>query len=268
MTAHGSRTISAGGVPHRVRIDGDHGPWVVFSNSLGCTLEMWDAQVETLRDSHRTLRYDTRGHGGTPATPGPYNFAMLTEDLLAILDGMGIQRSALVGLSMGGMIAQHAALARPDAFTHLALADTTSHYGAPSHGFWRARARTARTEGLAPIAETTPSRWFTAGFGERHPDVIARYQEMLRSADPEGYAGCCEAIPHIDTTSRLGQLQLPVAVIVGAHDPSTTIEHARRTHKAIPHSALHVIPDAAHLSNVEQPQVFTNALRGLLEEPR
>lgn len=261
-----THTITAGGVPHRVRIDGDAGPWLVFSNSLGCSHEMWDAQVEALRNDHRILRYDTRGHGGTPATPGPYSLGVLADDLLAIIEGVGIRQCALIGLSMGGMIAQHAALTRPELFTHLALADTTSHYGPASHDFWRGRAHTARTEGLAPIADTTPSRWFTPGFGERHPDTVTRYQEMLRSADPEGYAGCCEAIPHIDTTSRLGELRMPVTVIVGEHDPSTTVEHARRIHEAIPHSALHVIPDAAHLSNVEQSQRFTDALRTLLEE--
>jgi 3-oxoadipate enol-lactonase len=259
-------TLTAGGVPHRVRIDGDHGHWVVFSNSLGCSLEMWDAQVEELRGSHRILRYDTRGHGGTPATPGPYSLDMLAADLLAIMDAAGIRECALVGLSMGGMIAQHAALARPHAFTQLALADTTSHYGDDSHDFWRTRAHTARTQGLAPIAETTPRRWFTFGFGERHPDIVARYQEMLRSADPEGYAGCCEAIPHIDTTSRLPRLRMPVTVIVGEHDPSTTVDHARRIHAAIPQATLQLIDDAAHLSNVEQPQQFTQALRTLLEE--
>jgi len=264
MTGTGERMVEAGGILHRVRIDGASGPWVVFSNSLGCTLEMWDGQVAALAAGNRVLRYDTRGHGRSGSTPGPYDLELLAGDLLGILDVLGVERCTLVGLSLGGMIAQHAALARPSRFTGLALADTTSHYGRGVADFWAARAATALSQGLDSIAHSTPSRWFTPTLVARDPGLVARYQDMLRSTDPEGYAGCCAAIPRIDTTGCLPSLEMPVSVIVGEQDPSTTVDHARRIHEAIARSGLHVIPEAAHLSNVEQPQRFTRILLDLL----
>jgi 3-oxoadipate enol-lactonase len=256
--------VAAGGIEHRVRVDGGSGPWVVFSNSLGCALEMWDPQASALSEHYRVLRYDTRGHGGTESTPGPYDLDLLAGDLIALLDALEVTECALVGLSLGGMIAQVAALAEPERFTGLVLADTTSRYGPEVAEFWANRVTTALTSGLDSIAETTPSRWFTPGFAERSPDVVTRYQEMLRSTDAQGYAGCCAAIPRVDVTDRLTSVTIPTAVIVGAEDPSTTVDHARRIHEAISHSSLHVIPDAAHLSNVEQPDRFTAILLDFL----
>ena len=206
----------------------------------------------------------TRGHGGTASTPGPYDFDLLADDLLALLVAVGVDRCTLVGLSMGGMLAQVAALKQPEAFTGLVLADTTSRYGPEVSAFWANRVAVALTSGLSSIAETTPSRWFTAGFADRNPELVARYQAMVRSTDPEGYAGCCAAIPEIDVTDRLSAITIPTAVIVGADDPSTTVDHADRIHRAIWRSSLHVIPDAARLFNVEQPEAFTAVLLDFL----
>jgi len=253
-------TVEANGLHVRCVVEGDTGPWIVFSNSLGTTLEMWDGQMEALRGRYRVLRYDTRGHGGTDAPPGPYGFDDLAEDLLALMDAHGIDRAVLVGLSMGGMLAQVAALKAPHRFEGLVLCDTTSRYGPEVAGFWAGRVRTALTEGLASIAETTPARWFTPGYQERHPEVVAHYQAMLRANPPQGYAGCCAAIPTIDVTERLHGLSIPARVIVGEQDPSTTPEHARRIAEALPNADLVVLPDAAHLSNVEQPAAFNAAL--------
>lgn len=251
-------------IKHRVRIDGDTGPWVVFSNSLGCTLEMWDAQTAALSTQYRVLRYDTRGHGGSEVTPGPYTLDMLARDLLDVLNAAEISSCTVVGLSLGGMIAQTAVLLAPHRFDRVVLADTTSHYGAASAKFWADRIDQALTVGLGSIAQTTPARWFTPAFAAGHPEVVERYQEMLLSANPAGYAGCCAAIAAIDATKRLAAVTVPVCVIVGEQDPSTTIAHAERIHKATAHSTLHVIPDAAHLSNVEQPERFSSILSDFL----
>lgn len=259
--------IVANGISHRVRIEGHSGPWVVFSNSLGCTLEMWDEQVEVLQDEYRILRYDTRGHGGTHSTPGPYSLDLLADDLLGVLEAVGVNECTLVGISLGGMVAQTATLASPAHFTGLVLADTTSHYGPQVAEFWENRARTSLENGLDSIAESTPQRWFTPEFTRLNPSVVARLQAMVRSTDPQGYAGCCAAIQAVNTTDQLGAITIPTAVIVGERDPSTTVEHARRIHDAITHSSLHVIPDAAHLSNVEQPSRFTEIVRALLNPP-
>ena len=252
--------VEAGGLRVRCEVEGESGPWVVFSNSLGTTLEMWDAQAAALRGRFRTLRYDTRGHGGTDAPAGPYFFDALADDLLALMDAQGIERAVLVGLSMGGMLAQVAALKAPHRFDGLVLCDTTSRYGPEVAAFWAGRVHTALTQGLASIAETTPARWFTTAFVDQHPDVVAHYQAMLRSTPPQGYAGCCAAIPAIDVTERLSTLRIPARVIVGEQDGSTTPEHARRIVAALPGADLIVLPDAAHLSNVEQPEAFNAAL--------
>lgn len=257
--------IKANGLRVRCEVEGETGPWIVFSNSLGTTLEMWDAQVEALPGRFRILRYDTRGHGGTDAPPGPYSFDELADDLLALMDVHGISSAVLVGLSMGGMLAQVAALKAPHRFNGLVLCDTTSRYGPEVAEFWAARVRTALTEGLASIAETTPARWFTAGFKERHPEVVAQYQATLRATPPQGYAGCCAAIPTIDVTDRLPSLSIPARVIVGEQDPSTTPAHAGRIAAALPGADLIVLPDAAHLSNVEQPAAFNAALLEFLD---
>jgi len=256
--------VEANGLRIRCEEESGDGPWIVLSNSLGTTLEMWDGQVEALRGRYRILRYDTRGHGGTEAPPGPYSLDDLADDLLALMDARGIGRAVLVGLSLGGMIAQVAALRAPHRFAGLVLCDTTSRYGPEVAGFWAARIRTALDEGLASIAETTPARWFTAGFVGRRPEVVAACQATLRATAPQGYAGCCAAIPTIDVTERLRGLRIPALVIVGEQDPSTTPEHARRIAEALPGADLAVLPDAAHLSNVEQPEAFNAALLGFL----
>ncbi|WP_375001213.1 3-oxoadipate enol-lactonase [Aeromicrobium sp. CTD01-1L150] len=255
--------VSVLGTRLRIRIDGDHGPWVVLSNSLGCTLHMWDDQVPPLV-GHRVLRYDARGHGGSDAPPGPYRLEDLAADLIALLDVVDVERATFVGLSMGGMLGQVAVLDHPARFEGLVLADTTSRYGPKSFDFWEQRARTAETQGLAPIAATTPSRWFTSGFTERRPAVVTSYQQMLLASDPQGYAACCRAIPQIDVTDRLHEITVPTAVVVGEHDPSTTVAHARRIHEGVNHSSMHILPSAAHLSNVEQPAAFTAVLLDLL----
>jgi 3-oxoadipate enol-lactonase len=258
--------VTANGVAHHVRIDGDSGPWVAFSNSLGCTLEMWDQQAAALSEHHRVFRYDTRGHGRSESSPGPYTLDLLARDLLALLDANGIDTCTMVGLSMGGMLGQTAALLEPGRFTGLVLADTTSRYGPEVAEFWVNRVNTALTIGLGGIAQTTPTRWFTPGFTKQHPELVERYRKMVLNTDPHGYAGCCAAIPAIDVTDQLANITVPTAVIVGADDPSTTVAHARRIHAAIPQSTLHIIPDAAHLSNVEQPARFTEILVGFLAE--
>ncbi|MBE9605290.1 3-oxoadipate enol-lactonase [Acetobacteraceae bacterium H6797] len=257
--------LTANGIRMRYRLEGESGPWLVFSNSLGCSLEMWDAQAEVLKGRYRLLRYDTRGHGGTQATRGAYDFDLLADDLLALMNEIGVEKAVLVGLSMGGMLAQVAALKAPERFAGLVLCDTTSRYGPEVADFWANRVRLALTEGLAGIAETTPSRWFTPGYGERHPEIVAHYQAMLRATDPLGYAGCCGAIPRIDVTDRLDELPMPARVIVGAQDPSTTPDHARRIVAAYTGADLVVLEDAAHLSNVEQPEAFTAAVEEFLE---
>lgn len=261
-----TRRIRAGGINHRVRVDGDSGPWVVFSNSLGCTLEMWDEQVAALTGQCRTMRYDTRGHGDTASTPPPYDFELLSGDLLELMDALRIASATFVGLSMGGMLGQVAAIRAPERFDALLFADTTSFYGPEKVAFWSERARMAVSGQLDEIAESTPQRWFTPSFVAQRHATVQQFQQMLLLTSPRGYAGCCAAISRINVTDQLRDITAPTSVVVGEHDPSTTVDHAQRLHAAIPHSTLRVIPNAAHMSNVEQPEAFNRALLDLLEE--
>ncbi|HTH96410.1 MAG TPA: 3-oxoadipate enol-lactonase [Stellaceae bacterium] len=261
----GENATGIGGVRLRYRIDGASGPWIAFSNSLGCTLEMWDGQVAALAGRYRILRYDTRGHGGSAAPPGPYTLEQLADDLVGLMDHLNIDRAVLVGLSMGGMLGQHALLRAPKRFSGAMLCDTTSHYGPEAAPRWADRIHLVLEQGLAPIAATAHERWFTPGFPERHPAIVRRYAEMAGGNDAQGYAACCAAIPQISVTERLPEIRVPVRVVVGKQDLSTTVEHAQHIVDNLPGSDLVVIDQAAHLSNVEQPEAFNRALIEFLD---
>ncbi len=255
--------LKANGIEINYAMEGS-GPVVTMSHSLGCHLGMWDEQVRALRDRYTVLRYDTRGHGQSSAPPGPYTLAMLAADLKGLLDGLGVASTHLVGLSMGGMIGQVFALEHPAMVQSLALCDTTSRYPAGASSVWEERIRTVEKDGMAPMVEPTLGRWFTAPFRERQPDLMKRVGAMIATTPPQGYVGCCHAIPKIDVTRRLGELRCPAIVIVGEEDPGTPVEMAREIHAALPGSELAILRSASHLSNLEQPAEFTRALSGFL----
>src|SRR5882724_2436203 len=154
---------SANGIEINYVIEGD-GPVVTMSHSLACNLSMWDEQVRALRERYRVLRFDTRGHGQTSAPSGAYSLDQLANDLLALLKGLGIERTHYVGLSMGGMIGQVFALAHPAMIESLVLCDTTSRYPAAAAAVWEERIRTVEAQGMTPMVEPTLGRWFTAPF--------------------------------------------------------------------------------------------------------
>ena len=240
------------------------GPWVAMSHSLACDLHMWDEQAATLANDYTVLRFDTRGHGMSDAPAGEYTLEMLTEDAKGLLDALGIKSCHWVGLSMGGMIGQAFALRYPGVFKTLVLADTTSRYPPEARSVWEDRIATVHEKGMEPLVEGTLARWFTEGFRATHRQVCGRVARMIRATPVPGYAGCCHAIPKIDFTSRLNEIRCPTLVIVGEQDAGTPVEMAREIHAAIPGSELVVIPCAAHLSNLEQPEAFNRALTGFL----
>jgi 3-oxoadipate enol-lactonase len=251
--------IKANGVQIEYDIQGQ-GPWVVMSHSLACASAMWDEQVDALKGKYKVLRFDTRGHGGSDAPAEPYTLDMLADDLHGMLGKLGVANPHFVGLSMGGMIGMTYALKYPRALKSLVLCDTSSRIPPEAKPVWEERIKTATEQGMEPLVEPTLKRWFTEPFLAKRGKVIDRVAAMIRSTPAAGYAGCCHAIPQIDATDKLGAIQCPVQIIVGEKDVGTPVAMSEAIHRAIPSSELVVIPDASHLSNLEQPGVFNSAL--------
>ena len=257
--------ISANGIDINYTVEGA-GPWLTMSHSLACNLHMWDEEAKRLSRRYKVLRYDTRGHGESGAPAGAYTLELLADDLHGLLQALGVQSTHFVGLSMGGMIGQTYALEHPDMFASLALCDTTSRYPAEAAGLWAERIKTVETQGMEPLVESTLARWFTARFRNARPEVVEKVAAMIRTTPALGYIGCSHAIPKINLTARLAQIRCPAVVIVGEDDPSTPVAMAEEIHQALPDSELVIIPSAAHLSNLEQPDAFNQALAGFLDK--
>jgi 3-oxoadipate enol-lactonase len=239
-------------------------PWLAFSHSLACSTRMWDGQIAAFKDRYRVLVYDTRGHGQTAAPRGQYTLEGLADDLHALLKHLKIEKPHLVGLSMGGMIGQTFALKYPGVLASLTLADTTSRYPAAAAAMWQDRIRIAEANGMEALVQTTLERWFTPGFREKSKEEVSRVAAQILKTPVPGYVGCCHAIPKIDVTARLQELELPALVICGEQDPATPPAMARDIAQALPGAKLALIPQAAHLANIEQPEAFNRALAGFL----
>lgn len=255
-------TIPLNGTTLRVRCDGERSrPTVVLSNSLGTDLSMWDAQAAVLVARFHVVRYDTRGHGGSGVSPGPYTIDLLGRDVLALLDHLDIEQAHFVGLSMGGVIGQWLGAHAPQRLRKLVLANTAARIGTPEG--WQARAGAVRAEGMNDIAAGAPGRWFTPEFVARQPVVVGLMQKTLRGLDPEGYAACCEALAVADLSGDVRRIGAPTLVIAGIHDPVTTVADAQRLAGAVPDATLATLP-ASHLSNIEAPDRFTDLVATFL----
>jgi 3-oxoadipate enol-lactonase len=257
--------LATNGIEIHYVVEGE-GPVVTLSHALGCNLSMWDEQARVLRERYRVLRFDTRGHGQSSAPSGPYTLEQLADDLHALLVGLGIGETHIVGISMGGMIAQVFTLKHPTMVKSLVLCDTTSRYPPDVLPAWEERILTVLAMGMEPVVEPTLQRWFTPAFRKGHPEVMDRVRAMLRSTPPKGYVGCCHAIPRINTTERLPEIRCPALVIVGEADKGTPVEMARAMHAALPSSELAIISSASHLCNIEQPEEVNRLLLAFLDK--
>ncbi|HEY5431730.1 MAG TPA: 3-oxoadipate enol-lactonase [Solirubrobacteraceae bacterium] len=243
-------------------------PVLLLGGSLGTTLAMWDAQVPTLSATHRVIRFDHRGHGGSPVPNGPYTIEDLGGDVLAMMDRLGIERASYVGLSIGGMVGQWIAIHAPERIDRLILLCTAAYLPGATAAY-RERAVAVRTAGTpAVVADAVVARWFTQSYAAAHPDVAQRYRTMIASIDPEGYAGCCEAIAAMDLRDGLDRITAPTLVIAGAQDPAIGPEHGQAIAQAIPGARFEVMDPAAHLANVERPDVVTTFITGHLDRVR
>lgn len=256
--------VKANGIEIHYEIEGE-GPWVTLSHSLACNLNMWDPQMPVLTKKYKVLRYDTRGHGQTGAPPGEYTLEQLADDVKALLDALKIKQTHFVGLSMGGMIGQAFALKYPGVFGSMVLADTTSRRPPDAAKMWAERITTAREKGMDALVEPTLGRWFTDPYRKARTDVMQRIGNAIRKTPVPGFIGCCHAISKVDYLDRLKEIRIPALIMVGEHDQGTPPEAARAIHQNLPGSELKIIASAAHLSNVEQAQVFNDALAGFLD---
>lgn len=256
--------LKANGIDIYYTIEGE-GPVVTMSHALGCNLALWDEQAKTLSAHYRVLRYDTRGHGRTSAPPGPYSLEQMADDVHGLLNALGVAQTHFVGISMGGMIGQIFALKYPSMVRSLILSSTTSRYPAAARSAWEERIRTVEAKGMEPLVEPALERWFTAPFRERRRDVMDGVRAMIRSTPPQGYIGCCYAIPTIDVTDRLGEVRCPALVIAGENDPGTPVTMAQEICATLPSSELVILPSASHLCNLEQPEAFNHVLLGFLD---
>jgi 3-oxoadipate enol-lactonase len=256
------------GIETYYEIHGKEGaPWLVFSHSLACSVRMWDKEIERHKERYRVLAYDTRGHGQSAAPKGAYTLEGLADDLHALLRHLKIAKAHFCGLSMGGMIGQTFALKYPGIFQSLMLCDTTSRYPAAAAPLWQERIRIAESQGLKPLVQPTLERWFTEAFRKGKPEEVKKVAAQIEKTPVPGYVGCCHAIPKIDVTARLKEIKCPALVICGENDPGTPPAMAREIHENLPGSKLVLIPQAAHLSNIEQPEAFNRALAEFLSSP-
>lgn len=235
-------------------------PVLLFSNSLGTTLEMWAGQLATFSSTHRVVCYDTRGHGGSPVTAGPYRFSELGDDVLAVMDALNIDRAVFCGISMGGHTGLWLGVHAAERFSGIAVCNSAAKIG--TEQAWAERADAVRRSGveaMAELAASAPQRWFTPGFVGAQPEVVATAQSMIAGVAPEGYAACCEALGASDLRPELSRIAVPTLLLAGEADPVTTVADAQAMHEAIAGSSMATVP-ASHLSNLEAPEAFDQAL--------
>lgn len=247
------------------RFDGpENAPVVVLSNSLGTNLSMWDPQATALGEKFRVLRYDTRGHGHSTVTPGPYKIEQLGRDVLGLLDALKIESTYFCGLSMGGTIGIWLGVNAASRMNGLVLCNTAAKIGTAEG--WNARIKDVNERGMAAIATTAVLRWFSENFVKKSPEVVEAMRQMLLQAPPEGYAACCAAIRDMDQRSDLTRVRIRTLVIAGALDPVIPLADARTVADGISRATF-VELQAAHLSNIEAAPQFTEALLKFLTEP-
>lgn len=243
------------------RIDGPQdGLPVVFSNSLGTDLRLWEPLLPLLPQGLRIIRYDRRGHGLSDVTEAPYTMGQLVRDTEALLDHLAVREAVFVGLSIGGMVAQGLAVKRPDLIQAIVLSNTAARIGTAE--MWAERAAMARAQGLGGLADTTMERWFSSRF-RTGPD-LPLWRNMFLATPLQGWIGCAEAIAGTDFYSTTAGLRMPALGIAGDRDGSTPPDLVRETVELIPDAEFALIRSAGHLPHVEAPAQYAEILKGFL----
>lgn len=248
----------APGLRLAVAVSGTEGkPALVFSNSLAADMSTWDEVAERLAPHAHIVRYDTRGHGRSDVPAGPWAIDQLGQDVLAVMDALGIGKAVVCGLSLGGLTAMWLGIHAGARTSGLVLANTAASF--PPAQMWRDRAEAAWEGGVGQFVEPTLARWFTGGFRRKAPERVAEIGRIIAATPPAGYAGSCEILAATDLLPELGRIACPVRVIAGMHDPSTPPARGQEIAAAIPGAEI-VSLDAAHLSAVEAKDAFAEVL--------
>lgn len=260
-----STSVDLGQVQINTRIDGPDGaPWIVLSNSLGSNLSMWDPQMDLLTKTHRVLRYDTRGHGGSSSPKGPYSFDDLVADAIGIMDHHGVERADWMGLSMGAMTGMGLALQHGARFRRMILADGRADSPPANQNMWDDRIKTVEAGGTEAVADGSIGMWVSEDWRTANPKETAALREMITSTDPAGYIGCCQAIRELDYLRHLPKLTLPVLYVVGGEDKGAPPDVMRAMAEATPGARFVEIPGAGHIANVNAPEAYNAAISAFL----
>lgn len=237
-------------------------PALVFSNSLGTNFKMWQPQIDHFQQNFFVICYDTRGHGASSAPQGPYTLDQLGQDVVNLLDHLNIEKATFCGISMGGLTGQWLAINKPERFSHVVVCNTAAKIG--QEQAWNERAALVREQGLAPIASTAAGRWFTEPFIQSNAATVATLSNDLGAGSPEGYASCCEALAKADVREQLKDIQVPVFIVAGQQDSVTTVADGEFMQQRIANAELFEI-NASHISNIEQPEAFNQAVQAFIQ---
>ena len=240
-------------------------PWLVLSNSLAATHNMWDLQMKTLLKRYRVLRYDTRGHGQSDVPAAPYSFDDLVGDAVALLDHYQIERPTFMGLSLGGMTGLGIALTHPGRLEALVCCDARADAPPQFVQGWNERINAVREGGLASILPATVERWLSAAFRAARPDVVADVERMILSTPIVGYEGCAEALKRLDYLKDLHHVTMPTLFVGGAEDMAAPPEAMQAMADRIRGSRFSIIAGGAHLSNIDSATGFHGAVKDFLQ---
>lgn len=261
--------VEANGANFRLELSGpEDAPAVVLHHPLATDLTCWDALTRALETTYRVLRFDARGHGQSEPTPAPYAFPELAEDVIALMDQVGIAKAHFLGLSMGGMVGQYLGADHAGRFRALTLASTTSAVPAAATDMWQARIRIARSSGMRGTVESALERWATQRALAADPGLRERLVAYMLATPVEGYCGWCEAIGNLNFTDRVSEIALPTQVVVGAEDPATPPASAQIIHKRISGATYVEVPGVSHMLHLEDPDAFAAAVVPFIDRHR
>jgi 3-oxoadipate enol-lactonase len=238
--------------------------WLILSTSIAADHTMWDAQIPALTSRYRVLRYDTRGHGLSDAPDGPYSFDMLVDDVVALMDQHGVDKATFMGLSLGGMTGLGLALKYPDRVEKLVCCDARADAPEPYAKSWDERIAVVDRDGMQGILQPTLERWLTPTFRKENPEVVASVEQMILGTPVAGYKGAAAALKKLDYLKDLPRITVPTLFVVGAEDAAASPEAMKAMADAVPGARLAVVPNAAHIANIDNPAGFYEAVAEFL----